>query len=165
MKTSLIDIFEFCRLKERRNGEIAVSDLARLAGETMDDSGSLVWSLQGGLNQSGYLQLVLKVSGSVQLKCQRCLTAFPFSIVSESNMIVAPDEQSADEIDGLVDDDMIDVIVGGREFDVAQLIEDEALLALPLAPKHAICPDDAELDGLKSMKRDSPFSVLKNLKK
>jgi uncharacterized protein len=165
MKTSLIDIFEFCRLKERREGEFAVADLTRLTGETADDSGMLRWSLLGGSNKSGYLQLALEVSGAVQLRCQRCLTAFPFSIESESKLVVAADEQSADEIDELLDDDMIEVIVGSREFNFAQLIEDEVLLALPLAPKHAICPDNAALDALKNAKKDSPFSVLKNLKK
>lgn len=164
MKTSLIDLFEFCRLKERREGEFAVADLTRLIGETADNSGTLRWSLQGGSNKSGYLQLALDVSGVVQLRCQRCLTAFPFEIESKSTLVVAADEQSADEIDELLDDDMIDVIVGVREFNFVQLIEDEVLLALPLAPKHAICPDNAALDALKNAKKDSPFSVLKNLK-
>jgi uncharacterized protein len=165
MKTSSIDIFEFCRLKERREGKFAVADLVRLADEVADSSGALRWSLQGGSNKSGYLQLALKVSGPVQLRCQRCLTAFAFSIESETTLIVAADEQSADEIDELLDDDAIEVIVGSREFNVAQLIEDDAMLALPLAPKHAICPDSAALDALKSIKKESPFSVLKNLKK
>ena len=164
MKTSLIDLFEFCRLKERREGKFAVADLTRLTGEIADNSGTLRWSLQGGPNKSGYLQLTLDVSGVVQLRCQRCLTAFPFAIESKSALVVAANEQSADEIDELLDDDMIDVIVGVREFDFVQLIEDEVLLALPLAPKHAICPDNAALDALKNAKKDSPFSVLKNLK-
>jgi uncharacterized protein len=165
MKTSLIDIFEFCRLKERREGESAVADLTRLAAETTDGVGMLRWSLQGGSNKLGYSQLALAVAGSVNLKCQRCLTAFEFPIESESTLVVAADERSADELDELVEDEAIEVVVGSREFNFAQLIEDEALLALPLAPKHAICPDGAALDALKTVKKESPFSVLKNLKK
>jgi uncharacterized protein len=164
MKASLVDIFEFCRLKEERKGEIAVSDLDRLAGEAVDNSGTLLWSLQGGSDRMGNLQLTLSVSGPVQLRCQRCLTPFAFSIQSESTLVLAPDEKNADEIDKLLDDDMVEVIVGARDFDIVRLIEDEALLALPLAPKHAICPDNAALDALKGAKKDSPFSVLKNLK-
>lgn len=164
MKVLLVDIFEFCRLKEERKGEIAVSDLNRLADEAVDNSGMLLWSLQGGADRMGNLRLMLTVSGPVQLRCQRCLTAFAFLIQSESTLVLAPDEKSADEIEKLLDDEMVEVIVGTRDFDIVRLIEDEALLALPLAPKHAICPDNAVLDTAEGAKKDSPFSVLKNLK-
>ena len=55
------------------------------------------------------------------------------------------------------------VIVGSRECDIRQLLEDEALLALPQAPKHEQCPDTSLLESLKSEKV-SPFAGLKNLK-
>ncbi len=164
MKTPLIDTFEFCRHRERRDGQFAVADLTRLAGELADESGVLIWSLQGGSNKSGHLQLTLKISGAVQLRCQRCLTSFEFPIESESALVLAADEKSADELEELLDDDRVDVIVGSREFDIVQLIEDEALLALPLAPKHELCPDNAALDALKGAKKESPFAALKNLK-
>jgi uncharacterized protein len=44
------------------------------------------------------------------------------------------------------------------------MIEDEALLALPLSPKHDVCPDPSDFAAAKSGKADSPFAVLKNLK-
>jgi DUF177 domain-containing protein len=164
MNAFVIDAFEFSRRKERHEGETAVTDLPRLAVELANRSGLLRWSLQGGADRLGHLQLTLSVSGPVQLRCQRCLTPFEFAIESESILIVAMDEASADEIDALLADDMIEVIVGSRAFDIIELIEDEALLALPLAPKHATCPDQVALDMLKNAERDSPFSVLKNLK-
>jgi uncharacterized protein len=164
MNATLIDIFEFCRLKERRNGEFPVAELTRLSAESEDKSGTLHWSLQGGSHRSGHPQLLLTVSGAVQLICQRCLAPFSFPIDSESILVLATDEESANEIDELVDDDAIEVIVGTREFEIVRLIEDEALLAIPQAPKHAVCPGNAALDALKSAKKESPFSVLKNLK-
>lgn len=164
MNAFVLDAFDYCRREERREGQIAVADLPRLVDELADHSGVLHWSLQGGANKLGHAQLTLSVTGPVQLRCQRCLTPFAFAIASESILILAKDEAGADEIDALLDDDAIDVIVGSNAFDVAKLIEDEALLAIPLAPKHATCPDQATLDALKTAKKDSPFSVLKNLK-
>ncbi|MES2537285.1 MAG: YceD family protein [Pseudomonadota bacterium] len=164
MSVLVIDPIEFSRLRDQRQGEIAVSGLTRLAAELIDDSGTLTWSLKGGSGKLGYPQLTIAVSGSVQLRCQRCLAPLAFTISSESLLILAPDEASADSIDALLDDDTIDVIVAVKELDVVGLIEDEALLALPLAPKHEICPDEEQLDALKNAKSDSPFSVLKNLK-
>ena len=164
MNAFVIDAFEFCRLKECREGEIAVADLPRLAVESVDSSGSVRWSLQGGSDRQGHPQLVLSMSGSVRLMCQRCLTPFAFAIASESVLILAHDEASADQIDALLGDESVEVIVGSRTFDILQLIEDDALLAIPLSPKHPTCPDQLMVDADKGADKVSPFAVLKNLK-
>lgn len=164
MNAIVIDAFDFSRREERREGDVMVADLPRLAAELANGSGVLHWTLQGAADRLGHAQLALSVTGAVQLQCQRCLTLFAFDIVSESVLVLAKDESSADEIDALLDDDAVDVIVASCVFDVIQLIEDEALLALPLAPKHDTCPDQAILDALKGARKESPFAVLKNLK-
>jgi uncharacterized protein len=164
MNTLVIDAFEFCRLKELRKGGVAVADLPRLVDEAVDKSGVLSWTLQGGSNARGHPQLTLSVSGAATLMCQRCLKPFAFNIVSDSVLVLAQDEGSADEIDELLADDSVEVIVGSRTFDIGQLIEDEALLAIPLAPKHDVCPDHFVPDAEKEVEKVSPFAVLKNLK-
>jgi uncharacterized protein len=164
MSAFVIDAFEFSRHKERREGAIPVTDLVRLADESADRSGTLSWVLAGGADHIGHAQLTLSVKGSLQIMCQRCLTPFAFDIDSESVLILAKDEASADEIDALLDNDQIDVIVGSKTLSVTQLVEDEALLALPLSPKHPVCPDPSVLVALKSGKQESPFAMLKNLK-
>jgi uncharacterized protein len=165
MDDFVIDAFEFCRLKEHRSGEMPVADLSRLTAETVDSSGSLQWSLQGGANQHGHPQLTLSVAGKVKLKCQRCLQSLEQEIDSASILVLAQDEASADEMEALLADEDVEVVVGSRALDLRQMIEDEALLALPLSPRHEICPDQGALSALKEEKKDSPFSVLKNLKK
>ncbi len=164
MNAFVIDAFEFCRLQERREGESAVSELERLAQETANKSGSIRWSLQGGVDKFEYAQLTLSVSGTVQLMCQRCMTPFAFDIASVSRLVVARDEENADEIDEMLADDTIDVIVGSKLLNFVELIEDEALLAIPQSPKHEVCPDQVTLDALASVKKPSPFAVLKDLK-
>lgn len=164
MSAFVIDAFEFCRLKERREGEIAVSDLPRLAKESVDEFGSLRWSLQGGKDSLGHPQLTLSVVGAVQLICQRCLTPFAFDFESESVLVLAGDDASADAIDALLDDDAVEVIVGSRNFSILELIEDEVLLAIPASPKHAVCPERLATDMPKDAEKVSPFAVLKNLK-
>lgn len=167
MSAFVIDAFEFSRLKGQAEGELAVADMARLAGETVDRAGTIKWSLSGGADKLGHPQLKLSVSGQVNLVCQRCLTAMPFEVSSESVLVLAKDEESADAIEEVLDDESVDVIVGEAEFNVAYLVEDEALLALPVAPKHESCPAQA-LPGsgaeAVATEKVSPFSVLKNLK-
>ncbi|MBC7490111.1 MAG: DUF177 domain-containing protein [Glaciimonas sp.] len=164
MSAFVIDAFEFSRLKERREGAIPVNDLTRLIEELADPSGILSWKLTGSANQSGHAQLMLAVNGSLQIMCQRCLTPFVFDIDSESLLILAKDEVVADEIDALLDDDQIDVIVGTKALDIIQLVEDEVLLSMPLSPKHLVCCETSAHEALKSVKKESPFAMLKNLK-
>ena len=164
MKTFVIDAFEYSRLNDFREGEIAVSDLPRLSEELADRSGILCWSLRGGADSAGRAQLKLVIAGSVGLVCQRCLTEFSFKVDSSSVLILADDDSMADEIDATLADENVEVIVGHKALNVVDLIEEEALLTLPLAPKHDVCPDQTALDALNLAKKASPFSLLKHLK-
>ncbi len=163
MNPFVIDAFEFCRLSERREAEIAVADLPRLVADCVDASGVLHWVLIGAANKLDYAQLTLSVSGEVKVLCQRCLTPYFFQIRSESVLILASNEVQADEIDALMDDEAIDVIVGNKALNIFDLIEDEALLALPFSPRHEICPEPAIVGAFNNI-RESPFSVIKTLK-
>jgi uncharacterized protein len=165
MGASVIDAYEFCRLKERRNDNFPLADLPRLAAEAVDPSGSLQWSLEGGKNVLGHPQLKLAVSGSIKLVCQRCLQPLDFGFASESVLVLARDDASADEIEEQLDDDSVEVVVGSNALDLTALIEDEALLALPISPKHDVCPGKGIVDSVKMPEKESPFSVLKSLKK
>jgi uncharacterized protein len=163
MNAFIIDAFEFCRQREERSGELALTDLPRLAAELTDSSGTLAYSLAGGIDKEGHPQIALRVSGPVHLRCQRCLNPFRFDIASDSMLLLASDEATADALETKLEDEDVDVVVGSRTMDVLALIEDEALLALPVSPRHEVCPDQSVLDALKDDKPESPFAVLKNL--
>ncbi|MFZ6844924.1 YceD family protein [Undibacterium sp. RuTC16W] len=168
MQAIVIDAFSFCQLNEHREGSVLIADLSRLSEESATQDGALTWSLTGGKDQLGHPQLSLAVRGQIQLMCQRCLTPFVFELDSESVLILAKDEDSADEIDALLDNDEVDVVVGSKTLNIIDLIEDEALLEIPQSPKHAVCPDDsldssaAPIDA-EASKKASPFAVLKKI--
>jgi uncharacterized protein len=163
MSAFVIDAFEFCRNNGYREGVTPVAEMTRLVADCADNSGEIAWSIQGGTTPQGYPTMTLSVSGPVQLVCQRCLTPFGYRIDSSTQLVLGRDDEEADQIEEILDEESIDVIVGSRECDIRQLLEDEALLALPQAPKHQQCPDTSLLESLKSEKV-SPFAGLKNLK-
>ncbi len=163
MNAFVIDAFDFCRSKGRREGQTPVAEMTRLSKECADQSGVITWSLDGDISSHGFPQITLSVAGSVQLVCQRCLGPLEFAMDSSTVLMLGKDDEHADEIEEIVDDETIDVIVGSRQCDIRELIEDEALLALPQAPKHEQCPDTALHDALKADK-PSPFAGLKALK-
>ncbi|MBR7745009.1 YceD family protein [Undibacterium baiyunense] len=176
MQAFVIDSFTFCQHRELREGSTKIADFPRLSVECANKDGVLNWSLQGGLNHLGFPQLSLVVDGHFQLMCQRCLTPFEFAVDSQSELILAKNDDHADEIESMLEDDEVDVVVGSKTFNVMELIEDEALLAIPQSPKHAVCPDvigsfnqseaannvDA-VDAASTSGKVSPFAVLKKL--
>jgi uncharacterized protein len=163
MSAFVIDAFEFCRNNGFRAGVTPVAEMPRLVADCADPSGEISWSIQGGATPQGYPSLTLTVSGTVQLVCQRCLQPFAYEIDSSTMLVLGRDDEDADQIEEILDDETIDVIVGSNCCDIRDLLEDEALLALPQSPKHETCPDTSLLDTLKSEKV-SPFAGLKNLK-
>lgn len=142
---------------------MSVAEMSRLSKDCADQSGEIAWSIDGATSKHGFAQMTLSVSGSVQLTCQRCLTPFSYDIDSSSVLMLGTDDADADEIEEVIDDESIDVIVGSHDCDIRDLLEDEALLALPQSPKHEVCPDMSLPDVLKNEK-PSPFASLKSLK-
>ena len=163
MSAFVIDAFEFSRSNGHRDGVTPVAAMSRLNQDCADHTGEITWSVDGGTSKQGYPELTLAVAGTVQLVCQRCLAPYAFEMDSSTVLVLGKDDEQADEIEQLLDDESIDVIVGSRSCDVRELIEDEALLALPQSPRHDVCPDTRALDSLKAVK-PSPFAGLKDLK-
>jgi uncharacterized protein len=163
MSAFVIDAFELSRSAGHRDGVTPVAQMNRLNQDCADPSGEIAWAVDGSVTSQGYPSLTVSVSGTVQLMCQRCLTPFAYDIDAATTLVLGKDDEDADQIEEILDDESIDVIVGSRTCDIRELIEDEALLALPQVPKHEVCPDTGLLDVLKSDK-PSPFAGLKNLK-
>lgn len=163
MSAFVIDAFEFCKNDGHREGSTPLVEMTRLAAESTDKSGDIRWSIQGGQTRQGYPSLTLVVAGHVKLVCQRCLQPMDYEIDSSTMLVLGENDEDADAIEEILDDESIDVIVGSRTCDIRELLEDEALLALPQSPRHDVCPDTGLLDSLKTDKV-SPFAALKNLK-
>jgi uncharacterized protein len=163
MSAFVIDAFEFSRSNGHRDGVMPVATMSRLAKDCADQSGEIAWTVDGSVTSHGYPSLTVSVAGSVELMCQRCLTPFAYPMASSTVLVLAKNDDEADQIEEFLDDESIDVIVGSRTCELLDLIEDEALLALPQVPKHPACPDSGLLDVLKTDK-PSPFAVLKELK-
>lgn len=141
-------------------GTLAISSLERLQDLLADASGEEVtFRIEGLKGARGQSMLHLKASGVLLLACQRCLEAIHFELDIDSllELIPADAELSQEELD----DDTRDFLPVAGELDVAELVEDEVLLALPAAPRHERCslpgaPDAGE--------RINPFAVLDGLK-
>lgn len=162
MSAQVVDSVEFCRSAGHASGSTPVAEFKRLCADLADASGELRWSFQGGLHAEGDPQMVMDVAGTVKLVCQRCMTSFDYPLQTRATLVLAADDAQADEAESRLDDESIDVIVGAKALDLLMLVEDEALLSLPLSPRHEVCPGPAQ--EVQKDKTESPFAVLKHLK-
>jgi uncharacterized protein len=156
-----INGLEFARKSLEIHDTIAVSQFSRLSDVLVSPEGMVDYRLIGGSSQDGRPKLQLYVHGSLHLNCQRCLEAFQFNLDIASSFFVVPDESAVPSPEEEADDE--NYLVAETQMQVISFIEDEILLALPLAPKHEIgcCGADSKLNELKP---PSPFAVLQGLK-
>ena len=154
-------------------GQNLLSEYERLMAETkvLGAQNVLSWSAQAERRQdaAGQTQnwLHLNVVVSLPLTCQRCLGPVDVGLQIAREFRFVASEEVAEQQD---DDCEEDLLVQSREFDLAGLIEDEVLLALPLVPRHDACPQaptlsavDADFDDGAPAK-PNPFAVLAGLK-
>ncbi|HCA28051.1 MAG TPA: DNA-binding protein [Betaproteobacteria bacterium] len=132
----VIDAPAFARDAKTLRGKIAVADLRRLQ-EILSAAGTFVdYLLSGKTDSHGTLFLHLVIEGRLQLQCQRCLGNLDFPLLLKSALELAP---GGGELEAMAADERedADVIPADKGMAVISLIEEEILLALPIAPRHA----------------------------
>ncbi len=154
-----IDGVSFARDGRVLEGALAVAGLERLHDLLAEVSGEIRYRLQGLQGEHGQPQLRLTASGSLPLACQRCLGVIEFFVEADSLLELVPEgaEFSQDELE----DDSRDFLPVAGALVVADLVEDEILLALPVAPRHEKC----SLPGVSEAgERVLPFAGLASFK-
>lgn len=154
-------------------GNWPIAELPRLAEATHaeakpDASDAVAWRLRGESRaaRSGTRQTWLHLDArcALSLVCQRCLGPVAADVHAQRSFLFAVDEAAATALDAEVEED---VLVLTRSLDARELVEDELLLALPLVPRHEVCPDPLPLpasDEAAGEERANPFAVLSALK-
>jgi uncharacterized protein len=132
-QAEVIDGLQFARAALERRGAVGMERLPRLAQLQCSTEG-LEYHLRGGRADNGKPCLRLSVRGSLQVVCQRCLDPIQVPIAIDAELQLAEHAREISEAD-----DEIDRVLGSRRMEVAWLVEDEVILALPMAPRHDEC--------------------------
>ena len=173
------------------DGEWAIAELPRLAdSECPLDGGSPLkakadapkppsrsagdltrrvrWHATGSLRPVGgeeQVWLHLQADADVILQCQRCLRPLDEAVNVDRHFRFVKDEDTAAAIDDETEDE---VLVLARSLNLRDLVEDEMLLALPLVPRHDVCPETipmqfGDIDVVEE--KANPFASLALLRK
>lgn len=165
-----IDTFELARSGRELRGEQAIAGMERLASLLADDRGSIGWRLrgreverpEGGTDAF----MTLELAGTLRVPCVRCTGPFELPLALERAYRLVPTEAEAERLD--LEDTDYDVLAGSRRFDLAGLIEDETILALPITPRHERCEMPAQARAAPApqpaARPASPFAALERLR-
>lgn len=162
-----IDSLDFAANRREISGEVPIAELKRLQDMLESSQGVLQYTVQGGVDKQGIHFLNVSVAGRCRLRCQRCLEGFDYPVQLDTRLLLR-DQASLDELgsdDAGTAEEEFDSILADKHLDVLDLLEDEILLDLPIAPKHALGTCQAT-DG-ENLQRDTrnPFAVLAELKR
>ena len=149
-------------------GEDRAGRHERLMAETLGLGAEsvLCWRASGEfrpVSGGGQVWLHLKAETVLPLTCQRCLGPVDVAVAVERSFRFVADEKVAAAED---DDSDEDLLVLNRSLDLIELVEDELLMELPVAPRHEICPEPVKLavadeDFEAAMgQRENPFALL-----
>ncbi len=165
-----IDNVAFAKKNEHLAGELTLADCPRLSELLKDttknvqpknaDADSISYTLQGKTDAVGQHYLHLTLAANLITTCQRCLNDVPLKLALNFNYLIgemSDIDVGASDID---DRDDIDLQQASQNMDIIALIEDEIIMAMPIAPIHEV--DCGAIIG-QSGEKPNPFAVLKGL--
>ena len=167
-----LDVKAFAESASAISGLDLLSKYERLMLEThgMGADRSLAWSARGEVRLDEALApqvwLHLTLAANLPLTCQRCLGPVDIAVAVQRSFRFCDTEAMAAAQD---EEAQEDVLALSQDFSLAELIEDEVLLALPLVACHAACPVEVKLTvadpgfAAALTEKSNPFAVLAKL--
>lgn len=159
----LINTATFTLEQQKCCGEICLQSLDRRvwSHELLAQHDDTIWfQACGGIDRWQRPFINISVRGELQLVCQRCLHAVSWMLDDQSHVVLFTDEQSLDE--AMVADETIEGTLWQEEYNLTSLIEDQLLMAIPVAPRHDDC--DHILATSTNQASENPFTSLAGLK-
>ncbi|NOT14022.1 MAG: DUF177 domain-containing protein [Methylotenera sp.] len=168
----LIDNIAFAKRNEHLTGTLSQVDCPRLSEFLASqypleiskpeaaESCLIKFSLIGETNAVGQQLLHLAVAAKLITLCQRCLEEMPLDLNLKFDYLITYQNLEHAEVEAFEDNDEFDLQEASQAMDLRSLIEDEIIMALPIAPVHT------QTCGkllLQSGEKTNPFAVLKGL--
>jgi uncharacterized protein len=156
-----IDNIAFTKKSERLSGNLTLADCPRLAELSLADPSKnsteavVDYVLEGKTDSVGQHLLSLSLTTNLTTTCQRCLSPMPLKLNLNYNYMIT--DTDADDVE---DSDEVDLQEPSQNMDLIALIEDEIIMAMPIAPIHE---EDCGAIVTQSGEKPNPFAALKGL--
>ena len=157
-----INFFNFAKKEVKLNGDYKVYELSRLSDIAKNENDKVEVELSFRL-ENGKIPCVEGIIKSILvLDCQRCLDSLQVDLKVPFDIAFARNELQADSLNDKFE---IYLIGDDEELEIKDLITDEILLSIPMAPSHNYdCSLKTDKGNIVEEVREHPFDVLKNIK-
>jgi len=157
-----IDGLNFAREGGRLQGELDVALMPRLEDLLEAQSGRVQYVIVGLINAQGRPVLDVRTEATLPVVCQRCLGRMDYALRRKSRFVLVEGDQDLPDVSE--EDPNIETIPADALTDIPDIIEQEVVLGLPMAPMH---PEGGCESAVKAPRDDkpSPFAVLERLKR
>ena len=157
-----INFFNFAKKEAKLDGDYKISELSRLTEIASNENEKVKVNLSFRL-ENGRIPCVEGIIKSILvLDCQRCLDSLQVDLKVSFNIAFARNEFQADSLDDKFE---IYLIGDDEELETKDLITDEILLSIPMAPSHDFdCGLETDKGDIVEEVREHPFDALKNIK-
>lgn len=162
-QTICLPVDSLARLSAVKFTPIDSPDVAKQSAVQPD--AELTADISWAIGAEGLPWIDLKIRGLLFLECQRCLGPLSWEVDIESHLALL----KADDESSLLEDPFDSILIDADGLDLVQVIEDEILTALPLAPVHKDEPtcrevsvDESDSEIIKEPMH-KPFSGLASL--
>lgn len=154
------DPYEFARRGDSLAGEASLASFGRLVGTVRSEGdGPCVSYVLDGLRLDDKSFVDVQATARFVMTCRRCLEDVVCVVETSARLLLVPPGEALP--DESLEDDDFDPVHVWRDFNVLDAVEEELLLALPLAPTH----DDCRMPvAWENGDDSSPFAKLKGLK-
>jgi len=132
-----IDVFELARVAATVQGSLPLARMARLRPSLAVSDGDLAFAYRGRTDERGRPAGQLTFRGQVAQTCDRCGAPVVHELAGETHYYFVRTEAELGRIP--VDESEEEPLLGSPRFDLCELLEDEAILALPMSPRHEDC--------------------------
>ncbi len=168
-----LDIRRFAEAGAHLEASTGLQGFARLRAETLQPEQALPvhWQAQGEVVNPRHMHpeiwVHLQADTQLPLVCQRCLAPVDVPLTVSRSFRFVTDEATAAAQDDEVEEDLLAL---SRSFDLLELVEDELLMEVPVAPRHEVCPEPVKMSAEDAgfdappVEKEHPFAVLGRLK-
>lgn len=171
-----IDPFRLVESRSELEGSVPLKQLKRLGPLLVDDTGAVAIVLNFDIDELGVPFVSGRIETNLALVCQRCLERYDFPVDKDFTLALIKSEEEAENLPLRFEPYLVET----TPLILNDVIEEELLLAMPQIPMHdrSECtaarwisnPEDeaiksAERNACKDEDKESPFSVLANLKR
>jgi len=157
-----IKLFKFARKEASLHGDYKIAAMPRISEIARNIEDRIKVDLSFYLENDKTPCIKGIINANIILDCQRCLEAFPVEIKVNFNLAFVRYEDQADGLDSSFE---VYVIGEEEDLDSIDLITDEILLSIPMAPSHDFdCSLKIGKKEIVEEIRKNPFDILKNIK-